>query len=93
MSKAQDMHSKPQCALISSLCLPNELCLAFSAGSLLAAWQGSNSHAQRRDVISWISKRVQDITENDAQALNDKDPEHAGFYDELCNRLTCCNGS
>ena len=62
------------------------------ADCLLDAWQNSSSHGQRRDVISWVSKRVLEITEDDAQALDDKDPEHAGFYDNICNRLTCCNG-
>lgn len=62
------------------------------AGCLLDAWQNSSSHGQRRDVISWVSKRVLEITEDDAQALDDKDPEHPGFYDNICNRLTCCNG-
>ncbi len=51
-------------------------------GSLMAAWQSSSSHGQKREVISWISKKVQEITEDDAQALRDRGPEHPGFYDE-----------
>ena len=62
------------------------------AGCLLAAWQNSKSHGQKRDVISWISKKVQEVSEADAQALPDLDPDHAGFYDELCSKLTCCSG-
>ena len=58
----------------------------------MAAWQNSETHGQRRDVISWISKKVQEVTEDDAQALDNKDPEHPGLYDEVCNRVTCCTG-
>ena len=58
----------------------------------MAAWQSSRSHGQRRDIISWISKKVQEVTEDDAQALDNKDPEHPGLYDEVCNRVTCCTG-
>jgi len=60
-------------------------------GSLMAAWQSSNSHGQKREVISWISKKVQEITEDDAQALDERDPEHPGFYDEICNKMNCCD--
>ena len=43
-------------------------------------------------MISWISKKVQEIAEDDAQALDDKDPESPSLYDEMCNKLTCCSG-
>ena len=58
----------------------------------MAAWQNSRSHGQRRDIICWISKKVQEVTEDDAQALDNKDPEHPGLYVEVCNRVTCCTG-
>ena len=57
----------------------------------MAAWQSSSSRGQKREVISWISKKVQEITEDDAQALHDRDPDHLGFYDEMCNKMTCCD--
>lgn len=65
----------------------------MNAGSLMSAWQTSKSHSQRADVILWISRKVQEITEDDAQALHDRDPDHPGLYDEVCSRLSRCAGA
>ena len=43
-------------------------------------------------MISWISKKVQEIAEDAARALDDKDLERPGSYDALCNKLACCSG-
>ncbi len=38
------------------------MCMLLAA-ALLAAWQTSQSRRERQDVISWISKKVHEITE------------------------------
>lgn len=82
---------KPSCfwQIVSHMSINCLECLLL-IGGLLAAWQSSKSHSQRRDVISWISKQVLAIREDDAQALPDRDPERPGLYDEVCSKLTCC---
>ena len=57
------------------------------ADGLLTAWQTSRSRRERQDVISWISKKVHEITEVEAQALPDRDPEQPSWYDKMCNIL------
>jgi len=48
-------------------------CLCVPEGSLMAAWQESNSH-ERGHLVTLITKTLQDISEEEAQALPIKDP-------------------
>lgn len=72
---------------------PIQVVCVLVEGCLMAAWQSSSSHGERQEVISWISKRILEINEDDAQALVDKDPDHPSFYDQMCSKLTCCCSS
>ena len=47
----------------------------------MAAWQESNSH--ERGHLTLITKTLQDISEEEAQALPIKHPESAGLHDKL----------
>lgn len=60
-------------------------------GSLMAAWQESNSH-ERGHLLTLITKTLQDISEEEAQALPIKDPESAGLHDKLSSFLDHCTG-
>ena len=59
------------------------------AGSLLEAWQRSGHH-QRGELVTLITKTLQDIPESDAQALPIKDPEPAGVHDRLSSMFEQC---
>lgn len=61
----------------------------------MAAWQTGNSD-ERAHLVTIITKTLQDISEEEAQALHIKDPEAAGWHDTLSSileRCTCCVGS
>ena len=66
-------------------------CLCVPEGSLMAAWQESNSH-ERGHLVTLITKTLQDISEEEAQALPIKDPESAGLHDKLSSFLDRCTG-
>ncbi len=66
-------------------------CLCVSEGSLMAAWQESNSH-ERGHLLTLITKTLQDISEEEAQALPIKDPESAGLHDKLSSFFDRCTG-
>ncbi len=57
----------------------------------MAAWQVSNSH-ERGHLVALITKTLQDISEEEAQALPIKDPESAGLHDKLSSFLDRCTG-
>jgi hypothetical protein len=57
----------------------------------MAAWQESNSH-ERGHLVTLITKTLQDISEEEAQALPIKDPESAGLHDKLSSFLDRCTG-
>ncbi len=87
---------KVQTALPQSLqlcCSPqlDTCCLCMPAGSLMAAWQESNSH-ERGHLLTLITKTLQDISEEEAQALPVKDPESAGLHDKLSSFFDRCTG-
>ena len=48
----------------------------------MAAWQMGNSK-QHSDIVKRITKTLQDITEEEAQALRLKDKEPAGLHDKI----------
>ncbi|DBA85897.1 TPA: hypothetical protein ACH3X1_005442 [Trebouxia sp. C0004] len=60
-------------------------------GSLMAAWQESNSH-ERGHLLTLITKTLQDISEEEAQALPIKDPESAGLHAKLSSFFDRCTG-
>ncbi|KAL0052525.1 hypothetical protein WJX82_003404 [Trebouxia sp. C0006] len=60
-------------------------------GSLMAAWQESTSH-ERGHLLTLITKTLQDISKEEAQALPIKDPESAGLHDKLSSFLDRCTG-
>ncbi len=66
-------------------------CLCVPEGSLMAAWQESNSH-ERGHLLTLITKTLQDISEEEAQALPIKDPESAGLHDKLSSFFDRCTG-
>ncbi len=57
----------------------------------MAAWQESNSH-ERGHLLTLITKTLQDISEEEAQALPIKDPELAGLHDKLSSFFDRCTG-
>ena len=57
----------------------------------MAAWQMSNSH-ERGHLVTLITRTLQDISEEEAQALPLKDPEAAGWHDRLSSILDRCVG-
>ena len=52
------------------------------SGCLLAAWQQSN-HSQKKHLLNLLVRKVHDISEEEAQALPDKDVDTNGFYDKV----------
>lgn len=55
---------------------------AAHAGCLLAAWQQSN-HSQKKHLLNLLVRQVHDISEDEAQALPDKDADRNSFYDKV----------
>lgn len=55
---------------------------AAHSGCLLAAWQQSN-HSQKRHLLNLLVRKVHDISEEEAQALPEKDVDTNGFYDKF----------
>ena len=64
-------------------------CVVCHAGSIQAAWQ-QGDRAQRTLLLNSLVRVLQNISEEEAQALSGKDPERPGLYDKLCNTLACC---
>ena len=48
----------------------------------MEAWQSGNHH-ERGELVSLITKTLQDIPEEEAQALPNKDPEPVGLHDKM----------
>ena len=48
----------------------------------MEAWQLSN-HYERGELVSLITRTLQDIPEEEAQALPNKDPEPVGWHDKM----------
>ena len=59
------------------------------AGSIQAVWQ-QGDHKQRNLLLDQLVKVLQNVSEEEAQALPDKDPEVPGMYDKLCSMMVCC---
>ena len=59
------------------------------AGSIQAAWQ-QGGHMQRNLLLDQLVRVLQNVSEEEAQALPDKDPEVPGMYDKLCSMMVCC---
>ena len=57
----------------------------------MAAWQESTSH-ERGHLLTLITKTLQDISKEEAQALPIKDPESAGLHGKLSSFLDRCTG-
>ena len=58
----------------------------------MAAWQMGNSH-EHGDIVTLITKTLQEITEEEAQALRHKDAEAPGLHDKLSSVLEQCAGN
>ena len=59
------------------------------AGSIQAAW-GQGNHVQCNKLLDQLARQLQNVSEDEAQALPDKDPEVPGMYDKLCSMMVCC---
>lgn len=59
------------------------------AGSIQAAWR-QGDHVQRNKLLDQLARVLQNVSEDEAQALPDKDPEVPGMYDKLCSMMVCC---
>lgn len=59
---------------------------AVHSGCLLTAWQQS-SHSQKRHLLNLLVRQVHDISEEEAQALPEKDLDTNGCYDKVLNWL------
>ena len=59
------------------------------AGCILEAWQHGD-RMQRSKLLDQLVRVLQSISEEEAQALPDKDPERPGMYDRVCSLLLCC---
>lgn len=57
----------------------------------MAAWQVGDSR-ERCDIVTLITQTLQDITEEEAQALRCKDAETPGLHDRLSSVLERCTG-
>ena len=64
-------------------------CVSISTGCVLEAWQHGD-RAQRHKLLDQLVRVLQNVTEEEAQALPDKDPERPGVYDRVCNVMVCC---
>ncbi len=58
------------------------------AGSILAFWQQADRR-QRVILLNQLVRKLQNIPEEEAQAIPDKDPERPGVYDRMCSMLYC----
>lgn len=61
----------------------------LSPGSLMAAWQVS-SWRDRNEIVTLITKSLQDITEEEAQTQPFKDAEPPGWHDRLSVTVELC---
>lgn len=59
------------------------------AGCIQAAWR-QGDHVQRNKLLDQLARVLQNVSEDEAQALPDKDPEVPGMYDKLCSMMVCC---
>ncbi len=59
------------------------------AASIQASWQQAD-RKQRVALLNQLVRKLQNISEEEAQAIPDKDPERPGFYDKMCSMLYCC---
>ena len=41
-------------------------------------------------VLDQLVRVLQNVSEEEAQALPNKDPERPGVYDRVCNMMVCC---
>ena len=62
---------------------------ATGAGSIEEAWR-QGDRQQRNLLLNQLVRVLQSISEEEAQALPDKDPERPGLYDKLCSMMPCC---
>ena len=62
---------------------------ALSSGSIQEEWQ-QGDHMQRNKLLNQLVRVLQNVSEEEAQALPDKDPETPGMYDKLCSLMVCC---
>ena len=79
----QALHAKIQ-SIETWLCM--NLCPAMCADCILEAWQHGDD-AQRSKLLDQLVRVLQSVSEEEAQALPDKDPEVPGMYDKLCRML------
>lgn len=63
--------------------------LLVLSDSIQAIWQQGN-RKQRVALLDQLVRVLQSISEEEAQAIPDKDPERPGLYDQICNTLYCC---
>ncbi|KAL3133727.1 hypothetical protein ABBQ32_008217 [Trebouxia sp. C0010 RCD-2024] len=57
-------------------------------GSIVAAWQ-QGDRKRRSLLLNQLVRVLQSISEEEAQALPDKDPERQGVYDKFCSMMAC----
>jgi len=63
--------------------------LLVNAASIQTSWQQAD-RKQRVALLNQLVRKLQNISEEEAQAIPDKDPERPGLYDKMCSMLYCC---
>lgn len=58
-------------------------------GCILDAWQ-QGDRMQRSKLLDQLVRVLQSVSEEEAQALPDKDPERRSLYDRVCTLMVCC---
>ena len=61
---------------------------ASCAGSIQRVWQ-QGQRQQKEMLLSQLARVLQNISEEEAQALSGKDPETPGLYDKLSGMMGC----
>ena len=59
------------------------------AASIQTSWQQVD-RKQRVALLNQLVRKLQNISEEEAQAIPEKDPERPGLYDKMYSMLYCC---
>ncbi len=65
------------------------LSVCVCAASIQTVWQQAD-RKQRVALLNQLVRKLQNISEEEAQAITNKDPESPGVYDRLCSMFYCC---
>ncbi|DBA75054.1 TPA: hypothetical protein ACH3X1_010389 [Trebouxia sp. C0004] len=57
--------------------------------SIQTVWQQAD-RKQRVALLNQLVRKLQNISEEEAQAITNKDPESPGIYDRMCSMFHCC---